>query len=311
MSKNASGKQSHSSPRRGLNTYEKQENFSVARDYTKERRGDTYPAISSNNDSHAGRAVFISGASRGIGCATAISYARAGASHIAIAARSSLDEVEKSMRAVATQPLTVLKLKVDVTDPNSVKEAARQTLEAFDGRLDVLINNAGALEPWVKIDESDPIAWWSTWEANVKGVYLLTREFLPAILKSDLKWIVNVTSVGSLLTMPTASSYQSSKFAVLRFTEFLDVEYRSQGLTTVAIHPGGVATDLAKGMPEWMLANLKDTPELAADTFAWLTQKGRSWLGGRYVSSNWDMPELEAKEKEIVDGDKLKMRLAV
>lgn len=279
--------------------------------FTKESHTDTYPAISSNNGSHKGRCVFISGASKGIGRATAISYARAGASHIAIAARSSLDEVEKDMRAVSTQPLTVLKLSLDVTDTNAVKEAARKTLEAFDGRLDVLINNAGALETWVKVDKSDPIAWWSVWEANMKGVYLLTHELLPAILKSDLKWIINVSSAGALLTVPGASSYQVSKFAVLRFTEFLAVEYGAEGLTAIAVHPGSVRTELALGMPEWMHARLNDTPELGADTFVWLTQKGRPWLGGRYLSVSWDMPELESREKEIVEGDKLKMRLVV
>ncbi|CRG89673.1 hypothetical protein PISL3812_06712 [Talaromyces islandicus] len=183
---------------------DKQDVFSVALNFTGESHDDTYPAISSNNGSHIGRAVFISGASKGIGRATAISYARAGASHITIAARSSLDEVEKSMLAVATQPLTILKLSLDVTNTNAVKEAAQR-----------------------------------------------------------------------------------------------------------AIHPGGVRTDLALGMPESLHGSLKDTPELAADTFAWLTQKGRPWLGGRYVSANWDMAELESKEKEIVEGDKLKMRLVV
>ena len=215
------------------------------------------------------------------------------------------------MRAVSTQTLTVLKLSLDVTDTNSVKEAARKTLEAFDGRLDVLINNAGALENWVKVDKGDPIAWWSVWEANLKGVYLLTREFLPALLKSDLKWVLNVSSAGALLTVPGASGYQGSKFAILRFTEFLAVEYGAEGLTVVAVNPGAVRTDLALGLPEWMHDFLNDTPELAADTFAWLTQKGRPWLGGRYVSASWHMPELESRKNEIVEGDKLKMRLVV
>ena len=54
---------------------------------------------------------------------------------------------------------------------------------------------------------------------------------------------------------------------------------------------------------------MKDTPELGADTMVWLTQKRREWLAGRYISVTWDMPEFVSKEKEIVDGDLLKMRM--
>lgn len=312
MSKPASGKHFFGQILEYFLTTRKKDAFFAAVKFTKESHNDTYPAISSNNDSHVGKAVFISGASKGIGRATAISYARAGASHIAIAARSSLDEVEASMRAVSTKPLNVLKIALDVTDTNAVREAAKNTLDAFGGRLDVLINNAGTSEDWVKLDEGDPFAWWSVWEANVKGVYLLTREFLPALLKSDLKWVINVSSIGALLTVPGASGYQMSKFALLRFTEFLEVEYGSKGLTAIAVHPGSVRTELALSkMPKHMHGNLIDTPELAADTYVWLTQKQRPWLGGRYVSVTWDMPELESREKEIVEGDKLKMRLAI
>jgi hypothetical protein len=88
-------------------------------------------------------------------------------------------------------------------------------------------------------------------------------------------------------------------------------EYSDQGVVTFAIHPGGVATELALNMPEALHALLVDKPELAGDSIAWLTQDRKEWLNGRYVSVNWDLPELVSKRDEIVEGDKLKMRIVV
>ena len=159
--------------------------------------------------------------------------------------------------------------------------------------------------------ESDPKEWWTTWEINIKGVYLLSRAFIPLLLKGGSKTIVNVSSVGALFVMPGASAYQTTKFALLRFTEFLAKEYEAQGIVTFAVHPGGVQTELALNMPEAVHGFLTDTPELAGDTLSYLTQKPQSWLIGRFVSVNWDMPEFFARKEEVVQGDKLKMRLVL
>lgn len=70
-------------------------------------------------------------------------------------------------------------------------------------------------------------------------------------------------------------------------------------------------TDLAKGMPEVMMPYLVDTPELAGDTICWLGAERREWLGGRYVSANWDMEEVCGRRAEIEKGDLLKMRIAI
>lgn len=106
-------------------------------------------------------------------------------------------------------------------------------------------------------------------------------------------------------------SYQTSKLAVLRFGEFINAEYGNQGILCYGIHPGGVATELAKNMPKEMHGHLTDKPELAADTMVWLTAERREWLAGRYVAVNWDVDELLAKKEKIVNEDLLKVRLAV
>jgi len=133
------------------------------------------------------------------------------------------------------------------------------------------------------------------------------------ILGTDggLKTIVNVASVGGVLVSPGASAYQTTKLAILRLSEFLMVDHEKQGLLCYCIHPGGVATELALNMPAAMHKVLVDTPELGADTLVWLTKKRREWLGGRYISVNWDMQELLHDKERIVKNDLLKSRLAV
>jgi NAD(P)-dependent dehydrogenase (short-subunit alcohol dehydrogenase family) len=279
--------------------------------FTSTDHHDTYPGIAKY--SHHGRIVLITGASKGIGRATARSFAKAGAHAIIIAARSDLSEVEKEILAAAETAGTspqVLKLGLDVTDPKQVAEAAAEVQQKF-GKLDILFNNAGYLEKWTEISESDPLEWWKTWEINVKGTYLVTRAFLPLIQQSEVKTIVNVSSVGAHVTFFGASAYQASKLAVIRFTEFIAAEYGEKGVVSFVLHPGGVPTELATNMPDHMHKVLVDKPELAADTVAWLTQEQQQWLNGRYLSVTWDMPELFARRNEIVEEDKLKVKLTV
>lgn len=139
----------------------------------------------------------------------------------------------------------------------------------------------------------------------------MCRLFIPLLLKSDQKTLINITSIGAHRIMPGASGYQISKLAVLRFTEFLMADYGEQGLLAYAVHPGAVKTEVGLNMPVYMHAVLKDQPALAADSLVWLSGGRRKWLCGRYLSVNWDFEELCGKEKEIVEGDKLKVRLVV
>lgn len=183
-------------------------------------RHDTYPAIEPSQwvatGDFTGRVVLITGASRGIGRTMASSYARAGVSGLVLVARSAgaLDTAEKEVRAVHPGgELKVLKLSVNVANEKSVSEAARAVKKTFD-RLDVLVNNAGVLENFTLIGQSDPSAWWTTWEVNVKGTYLVTRVFLDLLLESSSgglegrKTVVNVTSIGAHLTSEGGSAYQ-------------------------------------------------------------------------------------------------------
>lgn len=155
-------------------------------------------------------------------------------------------ELGKAASAAGKQSPRVLQVKLDVTSRESVEAAAVAVKQGF-GKLDILINNAGVFENIAPVADSDPDDWWNTWTVNIRGPYLIARAFLPLLLKGGDKQMVSVSSVGAHLLTPGLSSYQSCKLALLRFTEFLCVEYGEKGLMAFSIHPGNVPTDMVKG----------------------------------------------------------------
>lgn len=282
-------------------------------DYCKTIRYDTYDYIDPVTKSDCeGKAVLITGGNKGIGKGVAVSYARAGASRIAITSRSdapdAVTDIEKAAVDAGRKKPIVTLLRLDVSDPASVKDAAR-VLEQSWGRLDILIGNAGFLAKYEKILDGDEDEWWKGFEVNVRGSYLVAKSFLPLMLRGGDKTIINMSSTGVSHFHSGGSSYQISKFSLLRLTEYLMAEYADQGLLAYSVHPGGVATDLARGLPEKTQAWLKCTAALGGDTIAFLTSQRQPWLGGRYISVMWDMAEFFSKKDDIIEKDALKMKM--
>ncbi|KAL8734361.1 MAG: hypothetical protein Q9166_001559 [cf. Caloplaca sp. 2 TL-2023] len=278
---------------------------------------DTYPAIDPLKADLSGKSVFISGASRGLGRAMTLSFAAAGASSIAIGARgdmtSLVDEIKDRATAAKRKLPKVLPIKFDVTSQESVDNAAA-VVEKESGKIDIVVNNAGVLSANAKVAESDIEDWWRAWTVNVRGTYLVTRAFLPLMLKGGNKQIVNVCSVGAHAIIPGLSAYQPSKLAQLRFTEFVCAEYGDQGVVAFCIHPGNIPTDIvggAEGVPEGLKHVFVETPELSADTIVYLVNEKGEWLAGRYINCTWDMPQLMAMKDDIVEGNKLKVRMVI
>ncbi|ROW00900.1 hypothetical protein VPNG_08269 [Cytospora leucostoma] len=300
---------------------------------TKTVHSDTYPAIDPSKLPQSllsGRAVYISGASRGIGKAIAISFARGGASVIAIGARStkSLEPVAEELKAAAREAgrdadkLRVVLVGIDVSVPESVAAAAELVeREVGGGGLDIVVQVAGISGDFQKkVIDADADSWWQVYETNVRGQFLVAKYFLPLLLgrgADGLKTFVTVSSVGAHLTLPGSSQYQPGKLVNLRFAEFVDVEYADQGVCAWCVHPGNVLTDMATGIEadaatkEALSKVFVDTPQISADTIVYLTSEKRQWLSGRYINCTWDVPELLALEEDIVKGDKLKVRLVI
>lgn len=132
------------------------------------------------------------------------------------------------------------------------------------------------------------------------------------LLESTLKTVLNISSFGSHVTFLGASAYQTTKFALARFTEFLAMDYYEQGLVAICLHPAGVETETGLNMPEKFHWFLTDKPELPGDFMAWLCREKRDWLSGRWVDVKWDAEELLEKQRQIEDNfSMLKFRMVV
>lgn len=211
-----------------------------ARQFVPTAHHDTYDFIKPTQSHTGERRVLITGASRGIGQAIAVSYSRAGYSHIALLARTSVSDtaarVEDAAETHGHQKPEVLELSADLSTVASIDAAAAKVQSTW-GSLDVLINNAGYLENWTPMVETDPDEWWKTWEVNVRGTYLMNRAFIPLLLKGTEKTAVSVTSVGAWLTKPGGSAYQGSKTAQVRLNNHLMAEYGEQVRSGLLVWP--------------------------------------------------------------------------
>jgi NAD(P)-dependent dehydrogenase (short-subunit alcohol dehydrogenase family) len=269
-------------------------------------------------DSAQDKVIFISGASRGIGQATAVAFAQADAKAIYLTARSqdALEETRVLVNQANPQTQCVWSI-CDVTNAAAVEAAVADCVAKFGG-IDVADANAGYLGPWKKIGDSDPASWWQNWEVNVRGAYHVMRFALPHLARSAKHRAVQgrsgghlilLSSVGAQLLMPGASDYQTSKHAINRLCEFVQVDHGDDGIKCFALHPGGVSTELGLSMPQALHAYLIDEPELAASFAVWLCSGKADWAKGRYLSANWDVDELGALQDSILRGDLLVNRL--
>ena len=158
-------------------------------DYTETVHNDTYPAISPLAANLKGKSVFVSGASKGIGKAIALSYARAGASHIAIGARSNISSVAAEVEAAAKEAKrsipTILTINLDVTKQESVQLAAEKVKAKF-GKIDILINNAGILGKPAPVADTDSDAWYVT--GNYHMLPSLTQKLQVGCLDRKPPW---------------------------------------------------------------------------------------------------------------------------
>jgi len=178
--------------------------------------------------------VIITGASSGIGAATAQAFAALGHPLLLVARR--LDRLQ-ALRLPDT-----LTVSVDVTDAAKLEKAVRQA-EAQYGPADLLVNNAGVMLLG-EVAEQDPAEWRKMFEVNVMGVLNGVRTVLKPMLARRRGTIVNVSSVAGRKTFPNHAVYCGTKFAVHAFTENLREEVSGSDVRLVTIAPGAVETEL-------------------------------------------------------------------
>ena len=221
-----------------------------------------------------GKTVITTGASRGIGAATARHLAGLGAM-VVLAARSAgrIDEIADDIKTEGGQAGAV---PCDVSIAAEVK-AMIETALAMTGRLDMLVNNAGVIDPIARLADSDPEAWSGIVDVNLKGVYHGLRFAIPEMVARGGGTVVNISSGAATSALEGWSHYCATKAAVLSLTRVADKEYRDQGIRVVGLSPGTVATEMqvpikASGMnPVSQLdPSAHIPPEWVARAIAWL-----------------------------------------
>lgn len=191
-----------------------------------------------NQRNFAGKVVFITGGSRGLGLALAEQFLREGA-HVAVAARDAAELAEARRHLLLLMPQakepTVLVVVCDVTDPHSVR-AAIETVERDLGPIDVLVNNAGIMAVAPLLNQSKR-HFEGAMDTNFYGPMHATFVILPGMLERREGSIVNIASIGGLVAVPHMLPYTASKFALVGFSRGLHAELKSSGINVLTVCP--------------------------------------------------------------------------
>ena len=247
--------------------------------------------------SFSGKIVVITGAAAGIGRATALRFARSGASI------EGWDVSDKTAAKFETDVLEAggqaLFQVVNVTDTAAVEAAVNKVVEKWGG-IDVLINNAGIVRDaqLVKKNGAGPMkgmleeSWDAVIDVNLKGVFLVTRAVVPHMIRRGGGVILSAASVVALNGNFGQTNYVASKAGVIGMTRTWARELGKYNIRVNAVSPGFIATDMLKSMPPDILDNMVShtpvgrigTPEDVANAYFWLASNQASFVHGTVLS---------------------------
>ena len=230
------------------------------------------------------KTVLITGASRGIGEAAARHFASLGA-NVVLAARSK-DAIEKIAADITNAGGKATAVQCDVAWHHDVKAAVDMAVGTY-GALDVLINNAGLIDPIARITDSDPEDWSLVVDVNLKGVYYGYHAALPVMQSQGAGTIINISSGAATGALEGWSHYCATKAAVLSLTKCGHKEMADHGLRIMGLSPGTVATEMQVQIKDSGInpvsqldPNVHIPPEWVAQGLAYLCGPGGDdWLG--------------------------------
>ncbi|MFC4248268.1 SDR family NAD(P)-dependent oxidoreductase [Natribaculum luteum] len=235
--------------------------------------------------------VVVTGGASGMGRSMALEFASEGASVVAVDIdEDSLDEVTSEIAANGGEAIGVVG---DVSDRDSVEAVVEQATDEY-GTIDVLCNNAGILDDYAPVGETSEELWDRVMDINLKGVFLLTKAALPALMDGDEEGVViNTASIAGKVAGGGGAAYTSSKHGVIGFTKQLAHDYGPE-IRANAVCPGfietGMTEDMIEQTPDEVHEIVQETPaeryaepEEVAQVVAFIASDNASFMHGTAV----------------------------
>ena len=190
------------------------------------------------------KVAIVTGASSGIGRATAFFLAKAGVDVVLAARRvEKLEEVAKEIEEMGQKALPI---KVNVTEKQDIEKMVSETIKKF-GKIDILVNNAGVLDSknFLEIDDE---SWNKVLDVNLRGYLWTAQEAAKEMIKNKSGKIINIASIAGLGAFPQITAYNVSKAAVIMLTKSMATELGPLGINVNAVAPGVIETEMTEGM---------------------------------------------------------------
>ncbi len=241
-----------------------------------------------------GKVALVTGASRGIGQATAIDLAKAGADIIVnfIGNEAVAQETVEAIEALGRK---AIKIKADVGNADDVQAMVDEAIAAF-GHIDILVNNAGITRDGllIRMKDSD---WDDVLNINLKGVYLVTKAVAKLMVKQRAGRIINMTSVSGVTGNVGQANYAAAKAGVIGFTKTCAKELAARGITVNAVAPGFIETAMTDVLPEKIKEGIAATvpfgrmgqPEEIASVVTFLASDFASYITGQVLNVDGGM----------------------
>lgn len=243
-----------------------------------------------------GKTVLVVGASKGIGLATAQLFSKQGAT-VVLAARS-IKTIQKEAREININGGKAFAIACDISEYCAVTNSVDFCYEKT-GKLDIVVNNAGVIEPLSHLVESDPKLWAEAVDINFKGVYYSMRASIPYMLKAKGGIIINMSSGAANCALEGWSHYCSTKSAVKKLTEVAHKELAKKNIRIVGLSPGTVATT--------MMEKIRDSKINAVSNLDWSSHIPAQWAaeavmflcgeqGAKFAGTDFSIKTVEGRK---------------
>ena len=242
-----------------------------------------------------GRTALITGASRGIGRATAVRLAKDGAK-IAVNYKGNVNAAEEAKRAIEEAGSSATLVQGDVSVEADADRVVKDAVTFGGGKLDILVNNAGTTRDDLLIRMTAE-QWDAVVDLNLRGAFLITRAAMRPMMKARFGRIVNVSSVAGVAGNMGQANYASAKAGLIGFTKTVAREMATRNITCNAVAPGFVPTDLTqsliKQMEETILKQIPlgrfGTVDDVANAIAFLVSEEAAYITGQVLQIDGGM----------------------